>query len=334
MSKSSDGSNEAMPDVRRDQHPAAVFLRGMAMGAADIVPGVSGGTIAFITGIYFRLLEAINAVPVAVFRDLPRGRFRAFWSACDGTFMLCLLAGILSSVVTLASAISFALANYPILIWSFFFGLIVASVWHVGRQVRRYRLSLLAPLFAGIAIAWWITTLSGGQLSPSALAFFGSGALAICAMILPGISGSFILVIIGMYAPVLAAIKAPDPGVLVLFMAGCLAGLLSIARLITWAFRHFHDMVLALLTGFMLGALNKVWPWKEVLSWRTNSSGEQVPLTEASIGPATFEQLTGQDPQVLMALLMALVGLLLVLAIEWVGNRKVLPGAQNQCSPR
>ncbi len=334
MNEPSDGSNEAMSEVQRNQHPAAVFLRGMAMGAADIVPGVSGGTIAFITGIYFRLLEAINAIPVAVFRDLLKGRFQAFWAACDGTFLVCLLAGILSSIVTLASAISFALANYPILIWSFFFGLIVASVWHVGRQVRRYRVSLLVPLIAGIAVAWWITTLSGGQLTPSALAFFGSGALAICAMILPGISGSFILVIIGMYAPVLAAIKAADLGVLVLFMAGCLVGLLSIARLITWAFRHFHDMVLALLTGFMVGALNKVWPWKEVLSWRTNSSGERVPLSEASIAPATFEQLTGQDPQVLMALLMALVGLLLVLAIEWIGNRKVLPDAQNQCSPR
>lgn len=334
MKESSEGLHEAVPEVRRNQHPAAVFLRGMAMGAADIVPGVSGGTIAFITGIYFRLLEAINAVPVAVFHDLRKGRFRAFWSACDGTFLLCLLAGILSSIVTLASAISFALANYPILIWSFFFGLIVASVWHVGRQVRCYRISLLVPLITGIAVAWWVMTLSGGELSPSALAFFGSGALAICAMILPGISGSFILVIIGMYAPVLAAIKSADLGVLALFMAGCLVGLLSIARLITWAFHHFHDMVLALLTGFMIGALNKVWPWKEVLSWRTNSAGEQVPLNETSIGPATFEQLTGQDPQVLMALLMALVGLLLVLAIEWVGNRKVLPDAQNQCSPR
>lgn len=334
MKASDDRSGESQADVRRDQHPAAVFLRGVAMGAADIVPGVSGGTIAFITGIYFRLLEAINSVPVAVFRDLVRGRFRAFWSACDGTFLVCLLAGILSSIVTLASAISFALANYPILIWSFFFGLIVASVWHVGRQVRQYRVVLLAPLVAGIAIAWWITTLSGGQLTPSALAFFGSGALAICAMILPGISGSFILVIIGMYAPVLAAIKTADLGVLMLFMAGCLVGLLSIARLITWAFRHFHDMVLALLTGFMVGALNKVWPWKEVISWRVNSSGEQVPLNQISVAPATFEQLTGQDPQVALAVLMAVAGLLLVLAIEWIGTRKVLPGAQNQCSPR
>ncbi|PHQ23735.1 DUF368 domain-containing protein [Marinobacter guineae] len=314
-------SSNAGPESSRSHHPAAVFLRGIAMGAADIVPGVSGGTIAFITGIYFRLLEAINAAPVAVFRHLFRGNFRAFWHACDGTFLVCLLAGILISIATLASAISYVLVEYPILIWSFFFGLIVASVWHVGRQVRHYKVALLVPLLAGIVVAWWITTLSAGQVSPSGLAFFGAGALAICAMILPGISGSFILVIIGMYSPVLAAIKSLDLGILLIFMAGCAVGLLSIARLITWAFHHFHDLVLALLTGFMIGALNKVWPWKETLSWRTNSAGEQVPLNEASIWPWTFAEQAGQDPQIVLAVLMALAGFGLVLLVEWIGFR-------------
>lgn len=314
-------SNNASPESFRGHHPAAVFLRGIAMGAADIVPGVSGGTIAFITGIYFRLLEAISSVPVAVFRHLFRGNFRTFWLTCDGTFLVCLLAGILTSIATLASAISYVLVEYPILIWSFFFGLIVASVWHVGRQVRDYKVALLVPLLAGIVVAWWITTLSAGQVSPSGLAFFGAGALAICAMILPGISGSFILVIIGMYSPVLAAIKSLDMGILLLFMAGCAVGLLSIARLITWAFHHFHDLVLALLTGFMIGALNKVWPWKETLSWRTNSAGEQVPLHELSIWPWTFAEQAGQDPQIVLAVLMALAGFGLVLLIEWIGLR-------------
>lgn len=308
-------------EAERAHHPAAVFVRGMAMGAADIVPGVSGGTIAFITGIYFRLLEAINAVPGAIAGELIRGRLKAFWQACDGTFLACLLAGVVTSILTLASAISYALVEHPILIWSFFFGLIVASVWHVGRQVRRYSLSLCLPLVLGITLAWWITTLSGGQLSPSALAFFGAGALAICAMILPGISGSFILVIIGMYAPVLAAVKSADIGTLLLFVAGCLLGLLSVARVITWAFHHFHDLVLALLTGFMIGALNKVWPWKQTLSWRLNSAGEQVPLNESSISPFTFADVTGQDPQVLLAVTIAFGGFLLVLLVEWIGMR-------------
>lgn len=295
------------------------------MGAADIVPGVSGGTIAFITGIYFRLLEAINAVPVATFRYLLRGQFRSFWCTIDGSFLTLLLAGILTSIVTMAAAISYVLEQYPVLIWSFFFGLILASVWHVGRQARQFRSRLLVPLAAGVVLAWWITTLSGGQINPSGLAFFGAGALAICAMILPGISGSFILVIIGMYAPVLAAIKSPDLLVLALFMCGCVAGLLSVARLITWAFHHYHDLVLALLTGFMIGALNKVWPWKEVLSWRTNSSGNQVPLHEVSVMPARFSELTGQDPQVMLAVIMAVCGFALVLMVEWLGSRFAEP---------
>lgn len=315
-------SSDADSETARNHHPAAVFLRGIAMGAADIVPGVSGGTIAFITGIYFRLLEAINAIPVAVFRHLFRGQFRAFWNTVDGTFLVCLLAGILASIATLAAAISYLLVAYPILIWSFFFGLIVASVWHVGRQVRHYQPTLLIPLLLGIAVAWWITTLSASEVSPSAMAFFGAGALAICAMILPGISGSFILVIIGMYAPVLEAIKSVDMGILLLFMAGCVVGLLSIARLITWAFHHFHDLVLALLTGFMIGALNKVWPWKETLSWRENSSGEKVPLNEASIWPWTFSEQVGQDPEVLLAVVMAVAGFVLVLLVEWIGSRR------------
>ncbi len=292
------------------------------MGAADIVPGVSGGTIAFITGIYFRLLEAISAVPGAVLGHLFKGRVRAFWQAIDGTFLICLLAGVLASILTLASAISYALTAYPILIWSFFFGLIVASVWHVGRQIRQRRWLLLAPLLLGAALAWWVSTLAGHPLTPSTLAFLASGALAICAMILPGISGSFILVILGMYAPVLAAIKALDAGILLLFATGCLIGLLSIARVITWAFQRFHDPVLALLTGFMIGALNKVWPWKETVSWRINSAGEQVPLHQVSVSPGVYEQLTGQPSQIVAALAMAVVGLALVLVVEWVGARK------------
>lgn len=309
-------------ETERGHHPAGVFARGMAMGAADIVPGVSGGTIAFITGIYFRLLEAINAVPGAVVGDLFRGRLKAFWQACDGTFLVCLLAGVLTSILTLASLISHALDSYPILIWSFFFGLIVASVWHVGRQVQHFRPSLVLPLVIGIILAWWITTLPASSPGESSLAFFLAGALAICAMILPGISGSFILLILGMYAPVLDAIQSANMALLLLFMAGCLIGLLSIARVITWAFHHFHDLVLALLTGFMIGALNKVWPWKQTLSWRVNSAGEQVPLNEASISPFTFADLTGQDPQVLVAGLIALAGLIMVLAMEWVGGRR------------
>lgn len=299
----------------------AIFLRGMAMGAADIVPGVSGGTIAFITGIYFRLLEAISVAPVAVVRQLMRGKVAGFWRTIDGTFLVCLLSGIVASIVSLASGISWLLENQPIQIWSFFFGLIVASVWHVGQHVHRITVGLLVPFTVGVFFAWWVTTLPASELAPTGIAFLGAGALAICAMILPGISGSFLLLIIGMYAPVLAAIKNAELAHLGLFLLGCLVGLLSVARMITLAFRHFHDTVLALLTGFMVGALTKVWPWQEVLSWRTNSAGHQVPLSQVPVTPDTWAILYGQEPQVLSAVLMAVLGLGLVLAIEWVSKK-------------
>jgi putative membrane protein len=291
------------------------------MGAADIVPGVSGGTIAFITGIYFRLLAAINAVPKALLTDLVRGRVAVFWRVCDGSFLLTLLGGIVFSIATMASAISYLLTTYPILLWSFFFGLILASVWHVGREVRQYHWRLVPPLLAGTAFAWWVTSLPAMAAEPSALMFLFAGAIAICAMILPGISGSFILVILGMYVPVLGAIKNFDVALLLLFVGGCAAGLFSIARVITWAFNRFHDGVLALLIGFMLGALNKVWPWKETLSWRINSAGEQVPVHEVNISPAFYADLKGLDSLAFQALLMAVAGILLVWAVEWLGLR-------------
>lgn len=311
---------DSNPLIHRQHHPLAVFFRGMAMGAADIVPGVSGGTIAFITGIYFRLLEAISAAPVAFVRQLLKGHFTEFWRMVDGTFLVCLLAGVLTSVVSLASVITWLLDTHPVLIWSFFFGLIVASVWHVGHQVRRVTLALVIPLAVGIVFAWWVTTLPATELAPSGLAFFGAGALAICAMILPGVSGSFLLLVIGMYAPVLAAVKAFELAHLGLFVAGCVIGLLSAARVITLAFRHFHDAVLALLTGFMIGALVKVWPWQQTLSWRTNSAGERVPVSQSPVGPEAWANLYGQDPQILLAISMAVFGLVLVLALEWFGR--------------
>lgn len=306
----------------RDHPLWSVFLRGMAMGAADIVPGVSGGTIAFITGIYFRLLQAVSGIPEATFRHLLKGHSRLFWAACDGTFLLFLLAGVLTSIATLASVISYALVEYPVLIWSFFFGLIMASVWHVSRQIKTPRAVLWLPFAGGAGFAWWVTTLSGMPLQPTSLMFFGAGALAICAMILPGISGSFILVILGMYTPVLDAIRTLEFAILGVFAVGCLIGLLSVARIITWAFSRFHDLVLALLMGFMVGALNKVWPWKETLSWRASSSGEQVPLNEAGVSPFSYADVAGQDPQVLMACLFAAAGIALVLGVEWAGVRR------------
>lgn len=299
----------------------AILLRGIAMGAADIVPGVSGGTIAFITGIYFRLLDAINQVPVAFWRHLCRGRPVAFWQACDGTFLATLLAGILFSVVSLASLITYALETHPVPLWSFFFGLILASVWHVAREIRDRRAWLLLAGAVGFVFAWWVTSLTTVETTPTAWVLFGSGAVAICAMILPGISGSFILVVLGMYAPVLEALRELALMKLAIFSAGCVVGLLSIARLLTWAVQRHHDLVLAVLTGVMIGSLNKVWPWKQTLSWRTNSAGEQVPVEQVNVMPQQFAEVTGASSELGLAIAAALAGLLLVVSVEWLAAR-------------
>lgn len=300
---------------------SGIFLRGMAMGAADVVPGVSGGTIAFITGIYFRLLGAIGAVPTAVFQSLLRGHWRRFWHEIDGSFLVALLAGILVSIATLANLITWGLEAYPIALWSFFFGLIVASVWHVLGQMKKRRWILVIPIALGAAFAWWVTTLSAGQVNAGALVFFLSGALAICAMILPGLSGSFILLILGMYGPVLTAVRELDLALIGLFMSGCLVGLLSFARLLGMALRKAHDLVLAVLTGFMLGALNRVWPWQEVVSWRTNSSGNQVPLEQVSVSPMRYADVTGEPALIGVAVMALLTGLAVVLVGEWLASR-------------
>lgn len=292
------------------------------MGAADVVPGVSGGTVAFITGIYFRLLEAIGSVPSAFFRHFVRGQWARFWTEVDGPFLVALLSGILVSIATLANMITWALDTYPIALWSFFFGLIIASVWHVLGQMHERRWWLVIPVALGAAFAWWVTTLSVGQVNPGALVFFLSGALAICAMILPGLSGSFILLILGMYGPVLAAVRDLDVLVIGLFLAGCLVGLLSFARLLGYALHKAHDLVLAILTGFMLGALNRVWPWQEVVNWRTSSSGNQVPLEQVSVSPMRYADVTGEPAQVGVAVVAMLVGLAVVMLGEWLAGRR------------
>lgn len=297
-----------------------LYAKGMAMGAADVVPGVSGGTVAFITGIYDELLRSIGAVPNAI-PALLKGRIAEAWRTANASFLLVLFAGILTSVLSLAKLISYLLEQHPIPVWSFFFGLILVSVHVVGREIRRRKLSRLISLCLGIGFAYWITVASPLQWNTSSVSLFFAGAIAICAMILPGISGSFILVLLGLYPVILGAVKAMDLGVMLTFGAGCLVGLLSFARVLSWVLRRWRDLTLAFLTGLMLGSLNKVWPWKETLTWRTNSHGEPVPLLEQNLLPGAYGDLTGQDPQLLLAILLAVAGIALVLGLEWFAGR-------------
>lgn len=298
-----------------------LFAKGIAMGAADVVPGVSGGTVAFISGIYDELLRSLASVPAAC-AQLLRGRVVGAWQAANATFLLVLLAGILTSVLSLARLITYLLEQHPIPLWSFFFGLILVSSHLVARDIQRWNWSRAVSFILGAAFAYWITVASPVQLGHDPLTLFLAGAIAICAMILPGISGSFILLLLGLYPFILGAVKSLDLLVLGIFAGGCLVGIVSFAGFLRWLLLHWRDLTLAFLTGLMLGSLNKLWPWKETLTWHTDRHGEQVPLLQANLLPGRFAEVSGQDPQLLLALALAVAAVVLVLGLEWLAGRQ------------
>ncbi|MGG2399766.1 DUF368 domain-containing protein [Pseudomonas sp. SH1-B] len=298
-----------------------LYAKGMAMGAADVVPGVSGGTIAFISGIYDELLRSIAGLPGALVLLL-RGRLKDAWQKANATFLLVLFSGILTSILTLARVITYLLKHHPIPVWSFFFGLILVSTYMVGREIGRWNWTRVLSFLLGLSFAYWITVAAPMQWGSDLPTLFLAGAIAICAMILPGISGSFILLLLGLYSVVLGAVKDLNLLVLGVFAAGCMVGLLSFARLLSWLLARWSDLSLAFLSGLMLGSLNKVWPWKETLSWRIDSKGEQVPLLQSNLLPGQFAELSGQDPHLLIALLLAVGGIALVLSLEWLAQRQ------------
>ncbi|GAL20647.1 arginine/ornithine antiporter ArcD [Vibrio maritimus] len=291
------------------------------MGAADVVPGVSGGTIAFITGIYDTLLESIRRVNPSLFGIWKREGFKAAFDHINGFFLIALFGGILTSILSLAKFISWALETHPVPVWSFFFGLIMVSVYHMIKQVEQKTLSRFIVLLIGAVFAYSITVLKPLQMDPTSLNIFFAGCIAICAMILPGISGSFILLLLGMYTPVLSAVKGLQIDVMALFATGCLVGLLSFSHVLSWLLKRFRDFALVFLTGLMLGTLPKLWPWKETISWRTNSKGEQVPLIQENLSPFNFESVTGQPSQLAIAVVLMLAAIGLVLALEKVAEK-------------
>lgn len=293
-----------------------LYAKGVAMGAADIVPGVSGGSIAFITGIYTKLLDSIKSVDKQALTLLFRGKIGDFWTHINGTFLLVLVLGIMTSIFSMSRLITHLMEEHPILLWSFFCGLILISAVLVLKDIQRWNLSVFIALLIGTVGAYWITGLPPTGTPDTWWFTFVAGAIAICAMILPGISGSFVLLILGQYERILAAVNEKDIFLLTLFGLGCIVGILSFARVVSWLLHKFPSMTIALLAGFMLGSINKLWPWKNILSYRINSKGEEVPFLTDNVMPATFLEGTGQDPQVFGAVLAFAFGILLVFGIE------------------
>jgi putative membrane protein len=283
----------------------------MGMGAADVVPGVSGGTIAFITGIYEELINSIKGINLKAVKLLLTGRWLSFWKQINGNFLLAVFAGIAISVLSLAKVLEYLLENQPVLIWSFFFGLVLASSYVVSRKVIRWRYPKIVALIAGIGIAFYITSVTPTTTTDASWFVIFSGGLASCAMILPGISGSFILLLLGKYSFALHAVNELIILDLLLLGAGAVTGLILFANLLSWLLKKYHDITIAVLVGFMIGSLNKIWPWKETLKTIV-VEGELKPLVEKNILP----NVGNPGDQFWMALLMAIAGIALILIIE------------------
>jgi putative membrane protein len=288
-----------------------IFLKGLAMGAADVVPGVSGGTIAFITGIYDELLSSINSVSFKLIGIWRKEGFLAVWKAVNGNFLLPLFLGIATSFLTLASVFKWLLAEHPHLLWAFFFGLIIGSIWLVGKMVGKWDFITIMGIAVGTLVSFGLTKMEPGLGSDQYWFIFVSGAIAICAMILPGISGSFILLLLGVYSPMLDAVHNLDFGFIGILGAGALVGLLSFSRLLKWTLDNYYDVTIAVLIGFLIGSLNKIWPWKETLQFRINSHGESVPFIQENIMPANYP-----NAQVIYVLGLAILGMGLILLLS------------------
>jgi putative membrane protein len=298
-----------------------LVFKGMAMGAADVVPGVSGGTIAFISGVYEELIATLNSINLNSLKTLKLQGVSATWKRINGNFLLALFGGILLSILSLSKLVAWLLHEEPVLLWAFFFGLVLASIIFVLKKINQWNSAVFLGLILGGVFAYQLTQLNALGNSDSNWYLFLSGAIAICAMILPGISGAFILVILGSYANVLQALNDKDIAKITIFMTGALIGILSFSRLLKWLFKRFKNMTLAVLTGFMIGALSKIWPWKKTLSFRENSDGISVPLKEQCIAPFSFDG----DPQILSAIGLMLFGFLMIFFLEKIGakNKKI-----------
>ncbi len=294
----------------------ALYFKGIAMGAADAVPGVSGGTIAFISGIYEELVRSIRSFDAGALKLLARFRIRPFWSHVNGRFLAVLLAGIVTSLMLLSRIILHWLAVYPELLWAFFFGLIIASALVVGRKIEGWPVPVIAGFLLGGATGYWITVATPA-VTPDTLSFvFFSGMIAICAMILPGISGSFILVLLSKYEYVLGALRDFRITVMIAFSLGAAVGLLSFSHLLNWLLRRYHDITIAALTGLMLGSLNKVWPWKWMVETVADAEGAGHAVVTRNLWPVDYLAATGRDPHLLAAVALALIGFGLVYLLD------------------
>ncbi|RNC84882.1 MAG: DUF368 domain-containing protein [Winogradskyella sp.] len=311
-----------------------VTLKGIAMGAADVVPGVSGGTIAFISGIYEELIESIDNLNLGVFKVWKTSGFKTAWNSINGNFLLALFLGIATSIFSLARVIKWLLHNEPVLLWSFFFGLVLASIIYIAKQIKEWSAVVILAIIITSALSYYITLAEPFASPESPFYLLFCGFIAIIAMILPGVSGAFILLILGAYQIAIDTINNLREGLFtgnwdmlkdalinfILLALGAIVGIKVFSKILNWMFKHKKNITLAILTGFMIGSLNKIWPWKKVLSTRLNSEGVEVPLLEKSILPNNYQG----DNQLVIAIVFVVIGFVTILVLERFGNQKTI----------
>ncbi len=291
-----------------------LYIRGVGMGAADVIPGVSGGTIAFITGIYEELLDSIRSFNPKNFKLIFSEGLGAFWRAVNGNFLVAVLLGIATSLFSLAKLMEYLLHNHPIFVWSFFFGLIVVSAISVLRTIEKTTMQVFIAFAVGTVVAYLITVISPAETPDSLWFIFLCGSIAICAMILPGISGSFILLLMGKYQYILNALTELKISILATFVCGAVIGLLAFSHVLNWLLNRVHDIMIALLAGFMFGSLNKVWPWKVI-----DASNSAI---ETNVLPDTYAAQTGLDSYFVWAIIMAVLAITVYYSIMALSKRK------------
>ena len=262
-----------------------LYLKGFFMGIAEIIPGVSGGTIAFITGIYEELIDSIKSINTNSLKLILKFKFSSFWKEVNGSFLITLIFGMMTSILILSRFIVYLLDEHPFKIWGFFFGLIFASGILIFYQIRRVSRSVLLSFLVGLMISSYIALQAPSSTPDTNFFIFMSGAIAISAMILPGISGSFILVFLSKYEFILNALNSFDTAVISIFLAGCVVGLVTFSRVFSYLFKKYNDIVISVLIGFLGGSLFKIWPFYEVLE--NNSSNE--PIYTSPILPTAYQ---------------------------------------------
>ena len=298
------------------------FIKGIGMGAANVIPGVSGGTIAFITGIFERLVNALKSFNFTAIKLFFTGKFKEFAKHIDLYFLLSVFLGIGISIITFAKLLQYLFENYEVMVWAYFFGLILASVYYVGKTISKWTWSVITVFIIGFVIAFAFTMLTPAQETNTVPYNFFAGAIAACAMILPGLSGSFVLFLMGNYQLIMIdSVSNFDFSVLIPVVIGAVLGIIAFSYFLSWIFKKYKDQTISLMTGFILGSLAVIWPWKNVVSTYIDKYGATRPLKTINVMPETYGTYNNTDPHLWQAVLLMILGIITIVVIEYIAAK-------------